>query len=409
MTASAHDRWRYGEILLGHAGLAAGLRVTRAKRAARGDGFRVGLMSPFYETAHGTYTRFAKWIPVLEGMGCQAELLTASTSEAYLGFQHGDSDADWRYCRECLRDQWRNLRRAAAYDVVVLHRGIFPLSTWQRPTFEKALFRQNRHIVYDFFDAIWLQRQDAGNERNSLRRWLNPPDKIECIMDLASVVTVSNEYLATWARQHHPDVRVIPMLVDVDDYELRVHEERRPVVIGWIGSRYQVPRLMSLAPALERLAATRDIVLRVVCTEPVAVPGVRMEYRTHPWSPDSDRRDFADLDIGVMVLEDTEYDRGKSPYKLLQYAAAGLPVVTTPVAVDLSVFEPGSKLLLAHDQEEWYASLLQLVDDVELRRRIGLAARETVDRLFSYKAYADAFVGALSAAADRPRPTALSV
>jgi glycosyltransferase involved in cell wall biosynthesis len=200
-------------------------------------------------------------------------------------------------------------------------------------------------------------------------------------------------------------VRVLPMLIDVDHYEPRTHEPRSPVVLGWVGNRFQVPRLLSLAPALRRLAETREILLRVVSSEPLEIPGVPVEYRTHPWSPMSDREDFSDLDIGLLPLDDTEYDRGKSPLKLLQYAAARLPVVATPVAIDESIMAAGREFLPARDEEDWYGALIQLIDDVQLRNRLGQAARDAVRRHYSYAAYAEEFLDVLMTAAARRETT----
>jgi glycosyltransferase involved in cell wall biosynthesis len=189
------------------------------------------------------------------------------------------------------------------------------------------------------------------------------------------------------------------MLIDVDDYELRRHESRSPVVLGWVGNRFQLPRLLALAPALRRLAESREILLRVVSSEPLEIPGVPVECRTHPWSPQSDREDFADLDIGLLPLDDTSYDRGKSPLKLLQYAAAGLPIVASPVAIDLSIVQPGIAFLPATSEEEWFDALIKLVDDVETRQRLGGSAREAIRRHYSYAAFAQQFLDAVRTAA----------
>jgi glycosyltransferase involved in cell wall biosynthesis len=335
---------------------------------------------------------------LLEGTGWHGEILTACSDDEFAGFDLGDSRADQRFFHACIRNQRVNMRRAATADVIFMHRGLFPFGPWQRPTFERQLARLNDHIVYDFFDAIWLPRQTANRQVSRTARWLHPADKIEEIIRLARVVTVSNERLAEWARPQHPDVRVLPMLIDVDDYELRHHGDHSPVVLGWVGNRHQLPRLASLAPALRDLSAKRDVLLRVVSSEPVEIAGVPVECHSHPWSPSTDRADFSGIDIGLLPLEDTPYARGKSPFKLLQYAAAGLPVVATPVAIDLSIMEPGRTFLPARNEHDWLEALLRLVDDVKLRHDLGMAAREAVQRHYSYVAYAQEFLNILQTA-----------
>lgn len=401
--AGAAERLRYLETFAEHALLAGALRVLPNRRHAGREGGpgRAMVFSAFPPRHYGTVSRFGHWAPHLRRRGWEMEIAYASTDAEYDGFVSGDPREVSSYFRATLRRQWMNLRRAADADVVVLHRGMLPFSPWQRATFERLLARRNPRLVFDFYDAIWLQRQEASRASTGLARWLSPPDKIEEIMGLAKVVTVSNEPLATWARGHHGDVRVLPMLLEVDDYDPREHTTRHPVVLGWLGNRYQIPRLLALAPVLRALAARREILVRVVTAERVDIPGVPVESLTHPWTPEGERRDLAGIDIGLLPLVDNEHDRGKSPLKLLQYSAAGLAIVANPVAMDLSVVRPGECFLAAQDHASWLGALTRLVDEPDLRARLGATARETVRAHYGYESHADAFAAALNTAAGR--------
>lgn len=401
--APVTERARYLATFAEHGALASGLRfVRRPQPRPRLDGrpLCVVLISAYPRSHYGTVSRLTRWVPHLERRGCSVEVLTPSTDSDYAAFGRGDASADRRYYRACVRNQWRNVRRAATADVVVLHRGLLPFSPWQRPTFERSLARVNPRLVYDFYDPIWAQRQQASRQSSRIGRWLHPPDKIEAVIQLARVVTVSNEYLAEFARGYHEDVRIVPMLLDVNEYSPRRHEPRRRVVLGWLGNRYGISRLQALAPVLRRLAAQREIVLRVVTGETVDIPGVPVESRTHPWSPASEHEDLADLDIGLLPLDTAGYDRGKSPLKLLQYSAAGLAVVATPTAIDLAVFRPGECLLTAASEDEWLEALTRLVDDPVLRARLGAAARKAVQDHYSFESHAAGFHDALVTASE---------
>lgn len=396
------ERLRYLETFAEHAALAGALR-TFPRRGVRslGEPPKVLFLSAYPPRHYGSVSRFGHWERYLRPRGWEPEIAYPATDAEYAGFVSGEARAVSRYFRATLRRQWSNLQRAEDADVVVLHRGLFPFSPWQRPTFERLLAQRNPHLVYDFYDAIWLQRQDASRSSSGLAGWLSPYGKIEEIMRLAKVVTVSNGQLAAWARHHHDDVRVLPMLLDVDDYEPRAHAPRSPVVLGWLGNRYQIPRLLDLAPALRKLAAQRDIVVRVVTGEHVEIPGVPVQSLTHPWTPQGERRDLAGIDIGLLPLLDNEHDRGKSPLKLLQYSAAGLAIAASPVAIDQSVFVPDRCFLAAGDAASWIDALTRLVDDPDLRARLGAAAREAVRLHFGFESHADAFADALSTAAGR--------
>lgn len=400
-------RARYLEVLGEHAALASGLRAMRPrKRPAPPEDrpLRVVFLSAYPAGHYGTASRFTPWIPHLERQGVVAEILTPSTDAEFGAYGRGDADADIRFFRICVRNQWRNLRRAADADVVVLHRGLFPFSPWQRPTFERLLSRWHPHLVYDFYDAIWPARRRASQHPSRVARWLNPPDKIEQVIKLARVVTVANEPLAAFARPHHRDVRILPVLLEPGDFNPRRHEARAPVVLGWSGSGANVQRLRSLAPALQRLAATRNIVVRVASPEVVEIPGVHVVSDTRPWSPWLDREHLGALDIGLVPLDDTEVDRGKSPLKLLQYSAMGLAVVATPVAMDFEIMRPGDSFLPASSEDDWVGALTRLVDDVGLRQRLGAAARRVLVEHYSFERHLPAFMDILRTGAGRPAP-----
>jgi glycosyltransferase involved in cell wall biosynthesis len=77
-----------------------------------------------------------------------------------------------------------------------------------------------------------------------------------------------------------------------------------------------------------------------------------------------------------MPLADTEYNRAKESYKLKEYMAAGLAVVASPVGHNANTITHGEDGFLAETQEEWAAALLELIDDVEMRARMGAMARK---------------------------------
>ncbi|MCK6480791.1 MAG: glycosyltransferase family 4 protein, partial [Planctomycetes bacterium] len=364
---------------------------------------RVALLSAYPPSHYGTVSRLTRWLPHLARRGIDAAVLCPSTDGEYAAYGRGDPAADARYLGAALRARASFLAGARSWHAVVLHRAVLPFGPWQRPTFERILSRIQPRWVFDFYDSLWvLRRTAAAGSRSAPARFLNPPDAVETACRLARAVTVSGEFLASFARPHGRDVRILPMLLDPGEYAPRPARDADPVVLGWMGNRWNLPRLHSIGPALRALAARRRILLRVVAPERVEIPGVPVESLVHPWSEESERRDLASIDVGLLPLFDDEEDRGKFPFKSIQYAAAGLPVVSSPVAMDPSAFREGESVLYARTGAEWEAAMERLVVDRGLRERLGAGARRTLEERYSFGAHAEGFAGLLRETAAGP-------
>jgi glycosyltransferase involved in cell wall biosynthesis len=112
-----------------------------------------------------------------------------------------------------------------------------------------------------------------------------------------------------------------------------------------------------------------------------------VEVQFLPWREEGDYRLMDVADGGIMPLEDSPWAQGKCGLKLLQYMAAGLPVVTSPVGVNGEIVTDGENGFLAGNEGEWLSRLLALARDEGLRGRLGAAGRRTVEERYSLEAW----------------------
>jgi glycosyltransferase involved in cell wall biosynthesis len=94
------------------------------------------------------------------------------------------------------------------------------------------------------------------------------------------------------------------------------------------------------------------------------------------WSKETQARDLVSADIGLAPLPDNRFTRGKCGFKILQYAAARLPVIASPVGVNRELVEEGETGFLATDNQQWKQSLNKLINSGELRKEAGKKNRE---------------------------------
>jgi glycosyltransferase involved in cell wall biosynthesis len=88
-------------------------------------------------------------------------------------------------------------------------------------------------------------------------------------------------------------------------------------------------------------------------------------------------------DIGIMPLPDEPWERGKSALKLIQYLAAGVPAVASPVGANCEVIEDGENGLLAGTDKAWTEKLALLISDPALGMRLAEAGRQAVELRYS--------------------------
>jgi glycosyltransferase involved in cell wall biosynthesis len=98
------------------------------------------------------------------------------------------------------------------------------------------------------------------------------------------------------------------------------------------------------------------------------------------WSLDTQVPDLLSSDIGLAPLIDNKFTRGKCGFKILQYAAAGLPVITSPVGVNTQYVKDNISGFHAASISEWVEKLSVLIEDSELRKRMGKAAKQDVGK-----------------------------
>lgn len=261
-----------------------------------------------------------------------------------------------------------DLLRRGAYDLLVVERQLLP---YLPASMELPLFRGRTPVALEFDDAIYLTPFHGR--------------KLARLAAAARLVIVGNAELARFAAGAR-EVAVVPTVLDVKRYRPRLdHRDRDRFVVGWIGLPYNLPALQRLARPLARVAREVPLELRVIGTAAPELPGVPV--RLVPWSEAGEAAALADLDVGVMPLADNPWSRGKCALKLLQYMAAGVPAVASPVGVNRDILADGENGRLADGEEEWLGALLALARSPSLRARLGAAGRRTVEARYSLDAW----------------------
>ncbi len=269
------------------------------------------------------------------------------------------------------------------YDLVVIQKKLFG-------RFELGIISKvNPRLIYDFDDAVMFHEIER-----------NEPLRGKYFTRFAAVcgrclgVIAGNGTLAEFARlargtdERDPSVLVLPTPVDTEAVVSKAYHASGPGLrIGWMGTRGNLGHLMSVTAPLGRAMSAFPGTELVVVTDGLPRFDDDMPVRVKRWSAAEEADDLRSFDIGIMPLKDNLWTRGKGGFKLLQYMAAGVPSVASPVGINREIIEHGRNGFLAGNDSEWEEWLRRLLADAELRRRLGMNGRVTVESRFALKDY----------------------
>lgn len=244
---------------------------------------------------------------------------------------------------------------------------------------EAELLGRSKWGVYDFDDALYLQN---GGPFPKSRIW-------ESSVRSADLVIAGNTSLAESALKYNRNVTIIPSCVDPEKYKVKsTYTAGDPPRAVWIGSPTTEKYLVTIQDALLEVHRRTGLRLTVISggQRPIGRLGPMVDRID--WAPSTFASLLTAADFGIMPLDDTPWSRGKCAYKLLQYGAAGLPLIGSPVGVNADILALAEGLA-PNTVADWGDALTTLVQEHESERAArGHRARTIVAESFSFQAWA---------------------
>ena len=236
------------------------------------------------------------------------------------------------------------------------------------PTLERLL---PKPLVLDVDDAIYVYRNGRA---------------AEYIARSCSLVVCGNHYLAEKFSQWNSNVVVIPTGVDTDQLRPIINKNaEESQIIGWIGTAGNYEYLELIEPALRKvLSSFPNVCLQIISNQfPTFLKhlGKQLDFRL--WRAGIENDLLPHFTIGIMPLTDSEWARGKCAFKMLQYMAAGIPVVASPVGVNAEILAYSAVGFAAQNNDQWVGSLSILLQSSKTAENMGANGRQLVEMKYS--------------------------
>jgi glycosyltransferase involved in cell wall biosynthesis len=268
-----------------------------------------------------------------------------------------------------------------SFDLVWIEKEAFP---WF-PVWIELLLLRGKPFILDYDDATFHNYDQNSNK--ILRYFFH--DRLDRLMAKSSLVVCGNLYLQKRALTSGASNTVIlPTVVNLDKYPVKEYIDFTLIdyvnyqcKIVWIGSPSTQHYLELIKGPLQVLSRKYNFILRVIGSDELKISSVNIEII--PWTEEAESKLIRDCDIGIMPLLNTSWEKGKCGYKLIQYMASGLPVVASPIGVNQDIICHGKNGFLANNENEWVASLDNLLGNSGLRSEMGLCGRQDVVEKYS--------------------------
>ena len=272
---------------------------------------------------------------------------------------------------------WLFLRRFVTlfsvkkYDLIWIEKEVFP---YMPSFFESIICFFGVKYIVDYDDDIF-QNYEKFNS-------IFYKSKFSNFLKESSLVVVCNDYLYSRVESFGAkNILKIPTVVDIYKYQKRSYSsDYKEFRIGWIGSPSTTKYLYILKSVLEKLSTKYSIKLIVVGGSKLENFNIPVE--SHNWSETSESEIIRSFDVGIMPLSKTKWEEGKCGYKLIQYMAAGLPVIATCFGMNKEIVDKEIGFL-ATDENDWRLAFEYFINNNDQIKVFGEKSRKNVENFYS--------------------------
>lgn len=228
-----------------------------------------------------------------------------------------------------------------------------------------------------------IQKQHGDREIIAERRFL---------LENVDWIWVSTQYLSKKISQYLPYKQIIcggypPYLESLIDKK-GLKERAEKFKFGYMGSKGHKQDLEAIVPAISKILNNYpqtefETFGTISLPEKLKIFGDRVVERKVIPKYDRFIQQLYDLNwnVGLIPLEDTEFNRCKSPIKYLEYTACNIPTIASDNIVYNKIIDSNNGILTQRDC--WYEKIELILHERELGQNLVKNARETCRQKFA--------------------------
>jgi glycosyltransferase involved in cell wall biosynthesis len=259
----------------------------------------------------------------------------------------------------------------SAYKIIVLQQVAGP--EWAAAIY--ALRKQGIKVIYevdDYLHGVKKIQSHHAKQAYTKKRLRG----FEQCMSACDAMICSTEWLAQKYRRYNPNTYVCHNGVDTRLYDFEL-PKRRSVNIGFAGGEGHLESVQKWLPSIHKILdefeQARFVAIGVPVAEMMKRPDrcVQLPFVAIENFPAT----LTNFDIAIAPAGRGYFFAGKSDLRFLETGALAIPLVADPFVYSVLDHDTGME---AETPEEAHEALRELMLDPDLRRRIGINARQYV-------------------------------
>lgn len=271
-------------------------------------------------------------------------------------------------------------------DIIVFHRNLYRLQE-----IDKIIkFARSHRIktVMEIDDLI----THVPVQHSSHYFYQKTKDLMIELFKRVDIITVTNNRLRDYCIEYNPNIRVLPNLIDERIWTAKRRREKPAdgkIVVGYSGAPTHAYDFKKVIPALEYISLKYGdkISFKFIGYMPDEMRAIKNVSYTPVICSYQEYADIlmdSNLDFAIAPIEDNPHNRCKSNIKYLDYSICGYAGIYSAVGPYLDSITHGETgLLVKNTTEEWIMAMESLINNPELRGRLGRNACQSVTDNYS--------------------------
>lgn len=257
------------------------------------------------------------------------------------------------------------------YSSIWIQRAYVPLYPFKSALFEKILTKAKFRWIVDFYDPDYRHNRIFVNQT----------------ANFAQRVTVVNKYLKNYFLSVGcKNVEILNLTIDNSKYLIKnTYSFNQNFIIGWMGSPVNSFEVFAIKQALVEIQKRYPFVkYRFICSKFNQIEEINCEI--FEWEENTFYTLLNEFDIGIVPIsyKENEFLKGKVAMKSLEMMASAIPMVSSPFGVSEFLVDKQS-VIFATSIQSWIDSIEILINNINLREKIGKNAHSTFLKYHSYE------------------------